>query len=149
MESKYSENSTLFVSLWHLIFPVAQKMKALLPLLVLCLSLITSCNLEKDQVSDLTGKWLRTDAPPENGLNDTILFSADGQAVIQGKAFLFDIDSDSIRFTYNGNLYIYCPMSSHSYSISGPSPTLSIENLNKLCLIETDRGISIYKKITE
>jgi hypothetical protein len=108
------------------------------------LLIIILCSCKKDKTSDtnsLIGKWINI-----FNYNNSIEFIDNKSVKIDNQSFDYRINSDTIYFRYNGDLYIYCKETSHKLIIDFSSSTIKIKDLNNLCLVKGDTGYTIFSR---
>ena len=94
---------------------------------ILIAILISGCENEKSSDNQiLLGEWIYSE-----NYSSTFDFQNSTDVLINGQNFLYNIEKDSIEFSYNGHLYIATP-SKHKYEKLSDTDYLMIENLNNL-----------------
>lgn len=106
---------------------------------ILIAILISGC--EKEENSDnlsLLGIWTYNE-----DYSKTFDFKNSTDVLINGQEFLYEIDGDSIEFSYNGHLYIAVIPSKHKYEKLSDRDYLMIEDLDNLQFFNGESGENI------
>ncbi|WOC39958.1 hypothetical protein [Polaribacter sp. HL-MS24] len=106
---------------------------------ILIAILISGC--EKEENSDnlsLLGIWTYNE-----DYSKTFDFKNSTDVLINGQEFLYEIDGDSIEFSYNGHLYIAVIPSKHKYEKLSDKDYLMIEDLDNLQFFNGESGENI------
>ncbi len=118
-------------------------MKTLITSLVLLIGVLTSCEKKdnNDIIKSLHGKWVN-----DADNNEYIEFLTDNDVVVNGYDFDYVVDNDSIKFQYSGNYFVLCLEESLKFEIDNNQQILKIEDINKLCLVSGNDGITVYNR---
>ncbi len=106
---------------------------------LLFIFLISSC--EKENSNDnltLLGKWTY-----DTDYSQTFDFQNSTDVLINDQKFLYEIEGDSIEFSYNGHLYIAVIPSKHKYEKPSDTDYLMIEDLDNLQFFNGKSGENI------
>jgi hypothetical protein len=111
----------------------------LLILGIFIISLNSSCDKEESN-DDLTliGNWTYNE-----DYSKTFDFKNSTEVLINGQDFLYQIDGDSIEFSYNGELYIAIRPSKHRFEKLSGTDYLMIEDLDNLQFFNGKSGENI------
>jgi hypothetical protein len=120
-------------------------------LILICLLLIIFLpGCKNDNPSNpLFGKWIDT-----LDYNKCIQFIDNSKVLINGSDFNYEMNSDSIYFQihinsnheYSDFIYMPCPNSAHKIRIDYSLQNMEIENMNTICFLRGDTGITAYSK---
>lgn len=91
--------------------------------------IVTDCKIKEENNDNqpLLGKWTYSE-----DYSKTFDFQNSTDVLINGHEFLYEIEGDSIEFSYNGHLYIAVIPSKHKYEKLSDTDYLMIEDLDKL-----------------
>ena len=102
--------------------------------------IVTDCKIKEDSNDNLSllGKWTCNE-----DYSKTFDFQNSTDVLINGQKFLYEIEGDSIEFSYNGNLYIAVIPSKHKYEKLLDTDYLMIEDLDNLQFFNGKSGENI------
>ncbi len=106
---------------------------------LLIATLISSCEREENHNNQtLLGKWTYSE-----DYSQTFDFQNSTDVLINSQEFLYEIEGDSIEFSYNGHLYIAIIPSKHKFEKLSDRDYLEIENLDRLQFFNGKEGENI------
>ncbi len=106
---------------------------------IMIVILISSCEKEDNYDNQtLLGKWTY-----DEDYSQTFDFQNSTDVLINGQEFLYQIEGDSIEFSYNGHLYIAVIPSKHKYEKLSDTDYLMIEDLDNLQFFNGKSGENI------